>query len=260
MLKTSPFPLFNGRDPCPLWDLIMPRRSFENPAFTATRWSVVRAAAAPEDPQGALEWLCGRYWFPLFAHARGRGLSPEDAEDVVQTFFADLVGRNLVARADAERGRFRSFLLGCLNNYMAREYQRNKSAKRGGGVLTLSLEEGEERLQRELTTARTPALDYDRAWALTMLDRVLEALRRECEADGNAGRFEVLQGFLHGERGELPMGEAAERLGLSVSAVKSYIHRLRQRFRAMLFAETRETVLSDEEVPAELQHLLLALS
>jgi RNA polymerase sigma-70 factor (ECF subfamily) len=132
--------------------------------------------------------------------------------------------------------------------------------KRGGGTVAISLDDGEERLQRELITARTPALDYDRAWALTMLDRVLAALRKECEADGNAGRFEVLQCFLHGDRGELPMAEAAERLGLSIAAVKSFIHRLRQRFRAMLFAETRETVSSDGEVAAELQHLLAALA
>jgi DNA-directed RNA polymerase specialized sigma24 family protein len=238
----------------------MPEPRAKNTAFTATRWSLVQAAGKPDDARGALAWLCERYWFPLFAYARGKGLSPEDAEDTVQTFFAGMVDQNLVARADAERGRFRSFLLGCLNNFMAREREHRQRIKRGGGTVSISLDDEEARLQRELTTARTPALDFDRAWALTMLDRVLAALRKECEADGNAGRFEVLQCFLHGERGELPMAEAAEQLGLSVGAVKSFVHRLRQRFRAMLFAETRETVSSDEEVPGELQHLLAALS
>ncbi len=231
-----------------------------NPNFTATRWSLVRAAARPDDARGALGWLCERYWFPLFAYARGQGLSPEDAEDMVQTFFAALLEQNLVAKADAERGRFRSFLLGCLNNYMARERERGQTIKRGGGIVAISLDDEEAHLQRELITARTPALDYDRAWALTMLDRVLAVLRKECEDDGNAGRFEVLQGFLHGERGELPMAQAAAQLGVSVAAVKSFVHRLRQRFRALLFAEVRETVSSDEEVPAELQHLLGALA
>lgn len=218
------------------------------------------AAGRPDDARGALAWLCERYWFPLFAYARGRGLSPEDAEDTVQTFFAGMLEQNLVARADAERGRFRSFLLGCLNNYMAREHERGQRIKRGGGTVSVSLDDEEARLQRELVNARTPALDYDRAWALTLLDRVLGVLRKECEADGNGGRFEVLQSFLHGERGEVPMAEAAARLDLSMAAVKSVIHRLRQRFRTLLFAEVRETVESDEVVVVELQHLLGALA
>lgn len=230
-----------------------------NPNFTATRWSLVQAAGRPDDAGGALAWLCERYWFPLFAYARGKGLSPEDAEDMVQTFFAGMLEQNLVARAEAERGRFRSFLLGCMNNFMARQRERGQTIKRGGGTVAVSLDDGEARLQRELITARTPALDYDRAWALTMLDRVLAALRKECEADGKDGRFEVFQCFLHGERADLSMVEAAERLGISVGAVRSFVHRLRLRFRAMLSAEIRETVSSDEEVPGELQHLLAAL-
>ena len=218
------------------------------------------AAARPDDARGALAWLCERYWFPLFAYVRGRGRSPEDAEDIVQTFFAAMLEQNLVARADEERGRFRSFLLGCLNNYMAREYERGQTLKRGGGTVSVSLDDEEARLQLELVSARTPALDYDRAWALTLLDRVLGVLRKEHESDGHPGRFDVLQNFLQGGRGELPVAEAAARLGLSTAAVTSAIHRLRKRCRALLFAEVRETVTSDDEVAGELQHLLGALA
>jgi RNA polymerase sigma-70 factor (ECF subfamily) len=233
-------------------------------AFTATRWSLVLSAGRPEaeDIEAALKWLCERYWFPIFAYVRGRGHQPAEAEDLVQAFFAWLLDKNVVARADIERGRFRSFLLGCLNNFLAQEWKKEHSQKRGGGATLISLDDAraEERLQSELVAARNPALDYDRAWALTLIDRVLEQLRAECEDDGHAGRFETLQSFLHGERGEISLNEAATSLGLSLAAVKSVIHRLRQRFRGLLFAEVRETVASDEEVPAELQQLLAALS
>jgi DNA-directed RNA polymerase specialized sigma24 family protein len=255
MGRSSPFPSSGNFI---RYGKLMPQRA-NNANFTATRWSMVQAAARPDDAHRGLTWLCERYWFPLFAYARGRGLSPEDAEDTVQTFFADMLEQNLVARADAERGRFRSFLLGCLNNYMARERERGQTIKRGGGTVAVSLDDKEARLQRELISSRTPALDFDRAWALTMLDRVLAALGAECEADGKEGRFEVFQCFLQGERADLSMAEAAGRLGISAGAVRSFVHRLRLRFRAMLSTEIRETVSSDAEVPGELQHLLAAL-
>ena len=114
-------------------------------------------------------------------------------------------------------------------------------------------------LRRELADRRSPALDYDRAWALTLLDRVFARLRSECEDDGNSGRFEVLQNFLQGERGELPLAQAAATLALSLPALKSLVHRLRQRFREMIREEVRETVSADADVATELQHLFAAL-
>ena len=232
-------------------------------SFTATRWSLVLAAGRPSDGDAAtaLVWLCERYWFPLFAHARGQGNSPPEAEDLVQSFFQRIMTGEMLRGADAERGRFRSFLLGCFNHFLSHQRRREQQLKRGGGAECVSLDhqEAEARLQRELADGRTPALDFDRAWALTLLDRVLAELRVECDADGKDGRFAVLQTFIQGERGEVTLAEAAVRLGLSLPAVKSIIHRLRQRFRNLVRAEIRETVSSDEAVPAELEHLFSAL-
>ena len=231
--------------------------------FTQTRWSLVLAAGNRRegDSHAALAWLCERYWFPLFAHVRGRGQSAEDAEDSVQAFFEHLLTQKVIGRAEAERGRFRSFLLGCLNHFLAHEWIRGQRLKRGGGAAFISLHEhdAEARLQRELADRRSPALDYDRAWALTLLDRVFARLRSECEDDGNSGRFEVLQNFLQGERGELPLAQAAATLALPLPALKSLVHRLRQRFREMIREEVRETVSAEADVPAELQHLFAAL-
>jgi RNA polymerase sigma-70 factor (ECF subfamily) len=231
--------------------------------FTATRWSLVLAARRPDDGDAApaLAWLCERYWFPLFAYARGRGRSPAEAEDLVQSFFEKVVGGEMLRGADAERGRFRSFLLGCFNHFLAHQHRDGQRLKRGGGAecILLDHEEAESRLQRELADRRTPALDFDRVWALTLLDRVIEQLRGECDDDGKDGRFAELQTFIQGERGEVSLGDAASRLGLSLPAVKSIVHRLRQRFRELVRAEIRETVASDEAVPGELQHLFAAL-
>ena len=227
--------------------------------FTATRWSLVLAAGGG-DGQAALVWLCERYWYPLFAYVRGRGYTREDAEDLVQAFFEKLLADTLVARAEPERGRFRSFLLGCLDHFLAHESSRSQRVKRGGRVAFLSLEnvDAEDWLQRHLSAASTPALDYDRAWALALLDRVLARLREECEGDGKAGRFAVLQGFIQGDEGALSLAEAAGQLGVSLAAMKSLVHRLRARFRELVREEVRETVSSPEEVTAEMQHLFTA--
>lgn len=218
--------------------------------------------AGEGESAAALAWLCERYWFPLFAYARGRGSSPVEAEDSVQAFFERIVMGDMLGGADAERGRFRSYLLGCFNHFLSHERRRGQQLKRGGGAECISIDhaDAEARLQRELVDGRTPALDFDRAWALTLLDRVMAQLREECDGDGKEGRFAVLQTFIQGERGELPLAEAAEQLGLLLPAVKSIVHRLRRRFRELVHAEIRETVASDEALPAEMEHLFAALS
>ena len=235
----------------------------KSPDFPATRWSLVAAAGVDgRGDSGALAWLCERYWFPLFAYVRGKGHSPEDAEDLVQGFFVKLLEENLVERAAGERGRFRSFLLGCLHHFMASEWRHGQRQKRGGGakLIAMDSDEAEARLVMELPGKDSPEADYDRAWALTLLDRVTEQVREECEADGHAGRFEVLRSFINGARGDVPLAEAAERLGVSQPAMKSIVHRLRKRFRERLLAEIRETVTSEEEAAAELQFVFTALS
>ena len=133
-------------------------------------------------------------------------------------------------------------------------------AATGAKLIAMDSGEAEARLVMELPGKDSPEADYDRAWALTLLDRVTEQVREECEADGHAGRFEVLRSFINGARGDVPLAEAAERLGVSQPAMKSIVHRLRKRFRERLLAEIRETVTSEEEAAAELQFVFTALS
>ena len=142
--------------------------------FPDTRWSIVLAAAREAGAQPALAWLCERYWFPLFAYVRGRGVPPEDAEDLVQGFFAQLLEANTFAQADAERGRFLSFMLGCLRHFMAHEWRDARRLKRGGSAVHVPLDghDAEARLARDIPSRGTPEQDFDRAWAVTMLDNV----------------------------------------------------------------------------------------
>jgi RNA polymerase sigma-70 factor (ECF subfamily) len=240
-----------------------PYNEADSDRFATTRWSMVLAASGGEaaDVHAALSWLCERYWFPLYAFVRRKGSSVEEAEDLVQAFFTRLLEQKPFAGADAKRGRFRSYLLGCLNRFLADEWRRAQAIKRGARLHFVSLhdEDAEHWLQRELATSRTPEQDYDRAWALALLDRVLEVLRTECEEDGHGGRFVTLRPFLDGNRSELALADAAKMLRLSLPALKSVVHRLRQRLRELIRGEIRETVQTETEVEDELVVLFSAL-
>ena len=224
---------------------------------------MVIAARERQTPEGeaALTWLCERYWQPLKTWARAKGLAPEDAEDLVQGFFEHALKGGLVGSAEASRGRFRSFLLGCLDHYWINQRRRNGAQKRGGGVTVVPLDETGEgnSALTEIAAGRTPEQEFDRAWASAVLTRAMERLAAECDADGHAGRFAVLRVFLDGNTGELPLAAAAEQLGLSLAALKSAIYRLRQRMGEMVREEIRETVQTNAEVEAELQDLFHAL-
>jgi RNA polymerase sigma-70 factor (ECF subfamily) len=219
---------------------------------------------ATKDEKGshaALSWLCERYWLPLYAYVRSRGHSPDDAKDLVQGFFARFLERNLAHEADAERGRFRSFLLGCLNHFLSDEYKRSNRLKRGGGKEFVRLDDPaiEARIEAELSDARQPELAFDRQWAVSVMDHALERLRIECEADGRNGRFEVLKPCLTEGAGIESQAELAEKLKVTVTAVKLIIHRLRRRYREIVREEIAETVANEEDIEAELKHLLAAL-
>lgn len=231
--------------------------------FNTTRWSVVLAAGNVKsaDSDGALAWLCEQYWFPLYAYARHRGHRPPEAEDLVQGFFMRVLERHMFASLDAERGRFRAFLLACFNHFMATEWAKSQTQKRGGGQQTVPLDEAtaEERYQRDFTHAESPEKDFDRAWALTLLERVFARLRSECEAEGKGGRFAVIQGFLQTEREGRSYEEAAAQLGVTATALRVIVFRMRQRFRDMVVDEIRQTVADPSEVASELRHLFMAL-
>lgn len=232
--------------------------------FLTTHWSVVLSARAQHSSQSAaaLEVLCRTYWHPLYAYVRRQGHSPADAQDLTQEFFARLLARNTVARADPARGRFRSFLLASLKHFLANEWDRVRAQKRGGSArfLTLDFDTAETRCVQPVAPGDTPDRAFDRQWALALLDVVLGRVRKEYADSGRDELFLGLKDTLTGGRSEIPYRELAARLGLSEGAVKVAAHRLRRRYRELLREEIASTVAGPEEVEEELKHLFAALS
>jgi RNA polymerase sigma-70 factor (ECF subfamily) len=220
-----------------------------------------RQGGGPDSAE-ALETLCRAYWYPLYAFVRGQGHPPHEAQDLTQEFFAHLLEHRGLEGVDREKGRFRSFLLALLKNLMAGEWRRASRQKRGGGVRTFSLDDAaaEERYRLESADPLSPEKIFERRWVETVLERVLTRLREECDASGRTARFEVLKVFLLDEKGSMPLAEAAQRLGLSLVAVKGVVHRLRQRYREIFREEVAHTVDKPEDVEEEIRHLLRALA
>jgi len=230
--------------------------------FETTQWTLVVAAGDSHNPasRDALADLCQSYWYPLYAYLRRRGFPQDEAEDLVQGFFAQLLEKNYIKAADRERGRFRSFLLASLKNFAANEWDRRTAIKRGGEATTLSIdfEDAEGRYTIEPADERTPEQEFDRGWAMAQLEHVLERMREEARGDDAHARFELLQGFLTGEGEDIPYKEAADRLGMSEGAVKVAVHRLRQRFGAVLRDEVARTLADPGDVDDEIRHLFAA--
>jgi RNA polymerase sigma-70 factor (ECF subfamily) len=237
---------------------------FGAPQFATTHWSVVVAAGAQDLPQRseALEKLCRSYWYPLYAYIRRRGFGPEDAQDLTQEFFARLLRKNYPAQADRAKGKFRSFLLLTLNHFLADEFDRASTRKRGGGQVFISLDQevAEGRYLREPADSLSPEKLFERRWAQNILENALKRLRAEYMADSQPETYAVLKGFEPGEQTALSYGEAAAHLGISESALKSKIHRLRQRHRELVREEIAQTVCTSAEVDQELRHLLAIIS
>jgi RNA polymerase sigma-70 factor (ECF subfamily) len=243
----------------PSTDLTPPRR----PVFVTTRWSVVLTAGRRDTTQSrdALEQLCRTYWYPLYAYVRRRGHSPEDSQDLTQEFFARLLERHWLARADQARGRFRTFLLTAMERFLANEWDKVRALKRGGGLalLPLQLDTAETRYGAEPADTHTPEQAFERRWAVSLLDAVLRELEAEQRSEGKAEQFAALKQCLIGDRASLPYDQIAAAAGLSEGAVKVAVHRLRQRYRELLRAEIANTVSSAEEVDAEMRHLFNVL-
>jgi RNA polymerase sigma factor (sigma-70 family) len=224
---------------------------------------VVLAAAQTDGPQVriALEKLCQTYWYPLYAYARRRGSSPEDAQDLTQEFFARLLKGNWVERADRQRGKFRSFLLTAMSRFLADEWDKARAQKRGGGaiVVPIQLDTAETRYGLDPADRTTPEQIFERRWALAVLEEVLHRLRKEYEEEGRAEHFAALNPCLVGDRGTQPYAELAQKLGVTEGTVKSAVHRLRQRYRQLLREEIANTVAGPGEVDDELRHLFAIL-
>ena len=231
--------------------------------FVTTRWSVVLTAGQSDSVPArlALEKLCQTYWFPLYAYARRRGHSPEDAQDLTQGFFARLLEGKAIERADQQKGRFRSFLLTAMNHYMADEWDKARAQKRGGGAVNvpLQLDTAETRYGLDPADHTTPEQIYERRWAVALLEEVLRRIAQEYKDDGKAEAFAALNPCLVGDRNAQPYAELAMKLNVSEGTVKSAVHRMRQRYRQLLREEIAHTVAEPHEIDEELRHLFAVL-
>ncbi len=231
--------------------------------FATTHWSVVLRAGDSRSPESAdaLERLCRAYWYPLYAFVRSTGQGPAEAQDLTQEFFARLLEKKWLAQANPDRGRFRTFLLAALKHFLANEWHRAQTLKRGGGSKFIDLAEldAEARFALEPRDNSSPESLYDRRWAMTLIGRTQDRLREEMIAAGEGGRFDALEPTLIGDRVEAGYQGLAVRLGASEAAVKSMVLRLRRRFRALLLGEIAETLNEGVDVEAELRELLRAI-
>ncbi len=225
---------------------------------------MVLAAGDRSSAQGdkALARLCRIYWLPVYAFVRKRGYSPEEAKDLTQDFFAVFLEKNSVARADPQRGRFRSFLMTSVENFLRNAHERRQAQKRGGGQVAASLDEQEAEAAylAEPATELDPAKTFELHWALSVLDTVMQRLRREYWALGRGELFEALQAHLWGDAEATPYPQLAERFGLSVPNIKVMAHRLRQSYRATLREEIAQTVTQPGEIDEEIRYLLRTAS
>jgi RNA polymerase sigma factor (sigma-70 family) len=232
--------------------------------FVTTHWSLVRAAKPGEASQTrareALEALCRTYWYPLYAFVRNRGYSADDALDLTQAFFAQLLKTGGFASAERERGRFRSYLLGALKHFLANEWHRAKTQKRGGEVRFIEWDalDPEARYAGTSEPSDNPEYLFDREWALQTTAGALQALRDEMGKAGKSEQFDALKGCLTGQD-ESPREQLAARLGMSESAVKVAVHRLRLRYRTLLRDAIARTVDNEADLDDEIRYLVRVL-
>ncbi len=250
-----------SRDEMTSWSAIGPAPSGQKDAvrFATTHWSVVLEAQS-ESPsaQEALEKLCRIYWRPIYSFVQRQGIGPEEAKDVTQGFFADLLEHRSLSAVRREKGRFRSFLLGALKHFLADERRRAMAIKRGKGQRPIPLEElsADERIEMEAADPVTAEQIYERRWASTVLERVLSRSKDEYRAAGNAALFDSLKQLLPDEPGAPSQADVAAHLGMTENAVRQAFHRFRQRYRSLLREEIAHTVATPGDVEDELRHLI----
>ena len=232
--------------------------------FATTHWSVVLAAGRNDTTRAhvALEKLCQTYWYPLYAYVRRRGHTAHDAQDLTQAFFTNLLERQSIANADPGRGRFRSFMLGAMNHFLANEWAKFRTQKRGGEhqIVSLDLATAEERFDLEPISTVTPDKAFDKEWATALLDKVLNQLEEEFRDENKSSLFEALKQTLAGSRESQPYAQLAAQLNMSEGSIKTAVHRLRKRYRQLVESEISNTVNSPEEVKEEMAYLCAAIS
>ncbi len=231
--------------------------------FTTTHWSVVLTAGKPDMPGAmeALERLCRAYWFPLYSFVRRHGRSPEDAQDLTQEFFYQLLHKNQLQTATPERGRFRAFLITAIRNFLSNEWDKSQTIKRGSGQKTIPLDEltAENKYLLTSNQQRTPEELFDQAWALALLEQVRVQLQEEYSQSLKAERFVGLTSFLPGGGNTCSYAEAAIQMDMTEEAVRSEVYRMRKRYRELLRQEIAHTVATPEEIDDELRYLISVL-
>jgi RNA polymerase sigma factor (sigma-70 family) len=231
-------------------------------AFTTTHWSVVLEAQG-ESPaaQEALEKLCRIYWRPIYSFVRRQGFGPEEAEDITQGFFVQLLERRKFSAVRKEKGRLRSFLLGALKYFLADDQRRAMAIKRGEGQRLIPLEElrADERIEMEPADPVTAEMIYERRWALTVLEQVLDRLKNEYRTAGNAALFDSLKQLLPDEPGAPSQAEIAAQLGMTENALRQAFYRFRQRYQSLLREEIAHTVATPGDIEDELRHLIAVI-
>lgn len=231
----------------------------------ATKWSLVWQAghATTRRMRAALQDICQQYWSPIYAYIRRLGNSEQDAEDLTQGFFADLLEKNYLAKADPSRGRLRTFLHNCLSNYLSDRFRYNNAQKRGGGATILSLESAEGIYMREVVDTMSPDVVFERRWAMNVIEKAMAAAQARYERRGNGALFEALRNRLtDGEGlGEGAYDDIAARLNMTEGAVRVAVSRCKTVFQECLFQEVGQTIASSdpEEIRQEITTLLNSL-
>ena len=237
----------------------------ERGCFPTTRWSVVvnARAGSESETRAALETLCRQYWYPIYGFIRRQGRAHHEAQDCTQEFLTHLLANRGITSARPERGRFRTYLLSALRNFLAKEWRRAHAAKRGGGLVPLSLElrDAQDRFTHEpADEALNPEKAYDRMWALGMIERAVSQLREDYEKSGRGALFAALASLVAGDVSDNALHAPAARLGMTPRALTVALHRLRQRVGHRLRADVAATVADENDVDGELRHLIAAVS
>jgi RNA polymerase sigma factor (sigma-70 family) len=231
--------------------------------FATTRWTQVLVSRGHSaEGRQALSDLCAAYYGPVVAFLRREGRDEDAARELAHEFFAGVLERQSLDGADPERGRFRSYLLGALKHFLANRRVHELREKRGGRIVHEPLAVGTDTSPGlAIPDTSTPSLDtvFDREWALSILERAFDVMKRECEQSGATREFETLKPWLTGESASRPQADAARELGMNEGAVRVAIHRLRRRFRELVKAEIAQTVNEPGDVAEEMRHLIAAL-
>lgn len=233
--------------------------------FNTTRWSVVLLSAQSRQPGSgeALSELCQLYWYPLYGFTRRRGYNPEEARDLTQGFFLHLLEHKALTRVNPEKGKFRSFLLASLQNYLLTTEVRNRCQKRGGQIEFISFDArlAEDNYRAEAVDTLTPEIIFDARWGMALLGQAMTRLEMKYSTEGKLPVFDVLKPFVDitNRRDSPPYQKVAEELNVSVENAKVLIHRLRKQYTSLVREEVARTVEDAADIDGEVHGLCEAM-